>query len=180
MIQKIVNWSKKEHSLGSRLIAVLPAGLLFVGGIPWLLLHGLPRLDGWLGLTPFGHGSVLLILGALLILFGLPIGIWTVFDQFTRARGTPLPVMATQHLLTDGPYAFSRNPMVFGTLCAYLGVSLLSGSWSSLIIDLIFSSLLLAYLKLVEERELAARFGQEYLDYKSTTPFLIPWPRKHA
>ncbi len=180
MIQKMVNWSKREHSLASRLIAVVPAGLLFVGLIPWMLLCGLSRLDGLLGLIPFGGGSVPAIPGALLILIGMPVGIWTVVDQFTRARGTPLPVMATQRLLTDGPYALSRNPMVFGTLCAYLGASLLSGSWSSLILFLVFSGLLLGYLKLVEERELAARFGQEYLDYKRTTPFLIPWPRRRA
>jgi protein-S-isoprenylcysteine O-methyltransferase Ste14 len=180
MIHKIAGWSKKEHSPGRRLIAVLPAGLLFVGLIPWILLSGLPRLDQRLGLTPFGHGSVLLIIGALLILGGLPIGVWTVVDQFTRARGTPLPMMATQRLLTDGPYALSRNPMVFGTLSAYLGASLLSGSWSSLILYLVFSSLLLVYLKLVEERELAERFGQAYLDYKRRTSFIIPWPRKRG
>jgi hypothetical protein len=34
--------------------------------------------------------------------------------------------------------------------------------------------LLLAYIKLFEERELEARFGPEYVEYKRTTPFLIP------
>jgi protein-S-isoprenylcysteine O-methyltransferase Ste14 len=180
MIQLFIKWSKKEHSLGSRLAAGFVAGLFFVGLIPWLLLRGFPSLDHVLELPPLHLGLPGIIIGGILILAGLPIGVWTVVDQFTRARGTPLPMMATQRLLTDGPYAWSRNPMVFGTLCAYLGVSLLAGSWSTLICFLIFSVLLLAYLKLIEERELAARFGQEYLDYKAKSPFLIPWPRKRG
>ena len=48
------------------------------------------------------------------------------------------------------------------------------GSYTALIFVALFFLLLLAYLKLVEEKELALRFGQEYLDYKKGTPFLIP------
>jgi len=29
--------------------------------------------------------------------------------------------------------------------------------------------------KLIEEKELVARFGQEYIEYKSKTPFIIPF-----
>jgi protein-S-isoprenylcysteine O-methyltransferase Ste14 len=157
---------------------IFTTGILFVYLIPSMILS-MPYIDyKFLGIPAFNLGRVGQITGVILILVGVPIAVWTVIDQFTRARGTPLPVMATQRLLTDGPYAWSRNPMVFGTLCAYLGVSLLSGSWSSLIINVIFSGLLLGYLKLVEEHELAARFGEAYLDYKDRTSFLIPWPRK--
>jgi protein-S-isoprenylcysteine O-methyltransferase Ste14 len=180
MIKTIVNWAKREHTLGNRMLAAIPAGFLFVVAIPWLLIRGFPRLDDLLGFTAFKPGVTGLIVSGILVLIGVPIAVWTVIDQYTRARGTPLPVMATQRLLTDGPYALSRNPMVFGTLNAYLGLCLLSGSWSSIIINLIFSLLLLGYLKLVEERELAARFGQAYLDYKGRTSFLIPWPRKQS
>jgi len=38
----------------------------------------------------------------------------------TRGRGTPLPVMPTQELLTEGPFRYSRNPMTLGTILAYL------------------------------------------------------------
>jgi protein-S-isoprenylcysteine O-methyltransferase Ste14 len=180
MIKSIVKWSKKEHSLGSRLAAAIPAGLLFVVALPWLFIRGFPRVDELLGLAAFKPGVAGMIVAGILILVGAPIAVWTVVDQYARARGTPLPVMATQRLLTDRPYAWSRNPMVFGTLSTYLGLALISGAWSALILFLIFSGSLLAYLKLVEEHELAARFGQEYLNYKGRTSFLIPWPRKHS
>jgi protein-S-isoprenylcysteine O-methyltransferase Ste14 len=34
--------------------------------------------------------------------------------------------------------------------------------------------LLLLYVKGIEEKELPQRFGEEYLEYKRRTPFLIP------
>jgi protein-S-isoprenylcysteine O-methyltransferase Ste14 len=175
-----LHWSKKEQPLLLRLGAGLLAGGLFAALIPWSLLFGLPRLDGRLGLPLIHLGPAGTIVGGILILAGLPLAFWTVVDQFTRASGTPLPMLPTQKLLTDGPYAWSRNPMVFGTLCAYLGLAVIAASWSSLALVLLFGGLLLLYLKLVEERELAARFGQAYLDYKSRTAFLIPWPRRRS
>ncbi len=35
----------------------------------------------------------------------------------------------------------------------------------------------IAIVKIWEEPDLEARFGQEYLDYKDSTPFLLPEPR---
>ncbi len=173
-----LRWSKKEYPLWQRLVAGLLAGGVFAFLIPWLLLRGLPRLGDSLGWPPMNLGMAGLIIGIALVVIGLPIGFWTVVDQFNRANGTPLPMMPTQRLLTDGPYAWSRNPMVFGTLAAYLGLAVIADSWASLLGILTFGILLLAYVKLVEERELAARFGQPYLDFKRTTSFLVPWPRK--
>lgn len=175
-----LRWSKKEYPLWQRLAVGLLAGGVFALLIPWLLLRGLPRLDEAFGWPAMNLGMAGLVTGMALVVIGLPIAFWTVVDQYVRANGTPLPVMATQRLLTDGPYAWSRNPMVFGTLAAYLGLALISDTWVSLLGILTFGILLLAYVKLVEERELAARFGQAYLDYKGTTSFLVPWPRKRG
>jgi protein-S-isoprenylcysteine O-methyltransferase Ste14 len=175
-----LRWSKKEYPLWQRLLAGLLAGGLFIVLIPWALLRGLPRLDDILGWPPMNLGMAGLVIGIALVVIGGPIGFWTVLDQYVRANGTPLPMLATQRLLTDGPYAWSRNPMVFGTLCAYLGLALIANSWSAFGGFLLFAIFLVTYVKLVEERELALRFGQAYLDYKHTTSFLVPWPRKHS
>jgi protein-S-isoprenylcysteine O-methyltransferase Ste14 len=35
------------------------------------------------------------------------------------------------------------------------------------------------YIKFIEEKELEARFGQEYSEYKKRTPFFIPKIGKH-
>jgi len=42
----------------------------------------------------------------------------------------------------------------------------------------LFTALIIAYVKLVEEKELEARFGEKYIRYKKKTPFLIPKRRK--
>jgi len=83
-------------------------------------------------------------------------------------------MMATQKLLIIGPFKYSCNPMSLGTISMYLGISLYAGSFSSIGIVCFLSFILLLYLKKIEEKELAERFGEEYLEYKKSTPFIIP------
>jgi len=54
------------------------------------------------------------------------------------------------------------------------GLGLLVNSFGFIAIGLIIPLAYLVFIKLVEEKELAARFGQEYLEYKKRVPFLIP------
>ena len=105
---------------------------------------------------------------------GAIFGLWSIIQQMTQAQGTPIPVMATQKLLIQGVFKYSRNPMLFGTLSAYLGVAFLAGSISSMVAVLLFTLLIITYVKTLEEKELELRFGQEYLAYKTSTPFFFP------
>jgi protein-S-isoprenylcysteine O-methyltransferase Ste14 len=52
------------------------------------------------------------------------------------------------------------------------------GSIAAVGLGLIYPVGILAYIKLIEEKELQERFGSEYLEYKRRTPFLIPSLRK--
>jgi protein-S-isoprenylcysteine O-methyltransferase Ste14 len=87
--------------------------------------------------------------------------------------------MATQKLVIQAPYTYCRNPMALGAFGMYLGVAILFHSIGVGIVVLLFTGLLLVYIKRVEEKEMEIRFGQEYLSYKQQTPFLIPrfWNR---
>jgi len=78
--------------------------------------------------------------------------------------------------LIDGPFKHSRNPMGFGAICMYLGMAIMVGSLSSIIVVLFFLFLLILWIKKVEEKELEIRFGQDYKEYKKTTSFMIPRP----
>jgi protein-S-isoprenylcysteine O-methyltransferase Ste14 len=174
-VNKFTKWASREYPLWVRiLVSVLVGGTLFVFLIPYLLIAVLPGLDAKFGFPPVKFEPWNMILGGMMAICGFAFAFNTVYSQFTRARGTPLPVMATQKLLVDGVYQHTRNPMVFGTLLAYSGIAIVVGSVSSILAVLLFGGLLLTYVKKVEERELEARFGQEYVDYKSRTPFLIP------
>jgi protein-S-isoprenylcysteine O-methyltransferase Ste14 len=174
-VNKFTKWASREYPLWVKiLVSVLVGGTLFVFLIPYLLIVVHPGMDAKFGFPSLKFEPWNMILGGMMAICGFAFAFSTVYSQFTRASGTPLPVMATQKLLVDGVYLHSRNPMVFGTLLAYLGIAIVVGSVSSILAVLLFGGLLLTYVKKVEERELEARFGQEYVDYKSRTPFLIP------
>lgn len=172
-------WAGKSHSFLQHLLVLLPAGILFLFLIPYTLIRLLPRLDALLHLPSFRAGAVNPIIGGILLLAGLSFAFWSVLWQITRASGTPVPVVPTQKLLTDGPFKYCRNPMTLGTVLAYLGIALAVGSISSTAVVLLFGALLVLYLKLLEEKELALRFGADYELYKASTPFLIPRLRLH-
>jgi protein-S-isoprenylcysteine O-methyltransferase Ste14 len=167
-------WASREYSLKHRLLALIPAGFLFLLIFPYLLVILLPRLDTLLHLPNLFFGLVNFIFGGLLLVLGGIYGFWSIYSQLSRASGTPLPMMPTQKLLIDGPFKQCRNPMTFGTITAYLGVGVMVGSLSSIVFILIIGGLLLTYIKKFEEGELEARFGQDYIEYKKTTPLIIP------
>jgi protein-S-isoprenylcysteine O-methyltransferase Ste14 len=173
-MQNFKQWASHRYSLGRRILFTLPAGALFVGLLPWLLIGPLPRLDGRLHLPALQFGAINLLPGGILILLGAIFAVLSNYQQFTRAQGTPLPMMATQKLLTGGIFSLCRNPMGFGTISIYTGIAFLVGSICSLAFAAIFAVLFICYIKFVEEKELALRFGMEYEAYKARTPFIFP------
>ena len=148
--------------------------LIFPILIPMLLVNILPQVDKMIGIPSFYNGSINRMVSILAIGLGGFIGISTIIYQVRFAAGTPLPMAPTQKLLVIGPFKYCRNPMTLGTIMAYSGIAILVGSFTALLFVLLFFLALLAYLKLVEEKELELRFGQEYLDYKKDTPFILP------
>jgi protein-S-isoprenylcysteine O-methyltransferase Ste14 len=157
-----------------RIAATLLAGVLFVFLIPLFLVRASSALDGGLGIPRFAYGLPNRVVGGILLLAGLALALWSIAAQLTRGKGTPIPVIATQALLTAGPFRLCRNPMSLGTIVLYLGLGIVLGSLSAIAIVLLLASLLILYILRIEERELAERFGAAYLAYKERTPFLIP------
>lgn len=82
--------------------------------------------------------------------------------------------MATKKLLTDRPYSFCRNPMALGTLMFYFSIAMVIRSFIAVLVVFLFALILIALIKLVEEREMSIRFGDDYSRYKQITPFMIP------
>jgi protein-S-isoprenylcysteine O-methyltransferase Ste14 len=167
-------WQNNENSERKRLIALIIGALIFPIGIPAILVILLPQLDKIIGIGSFyvGYGNI--IIGVIAIIMGGFLALWTIIDQIKLASGTPFPMLPTQKLLITGPFKYCRNPMTLGTLSAYSGVAILVGSYTALLGVVIFSLMLIVYLKLIEEKEMAMRFGQEYFEYKKNTPFIFP------
>ena len=167
-------WAQREHGFGARMVATLIAGIVVAILIPLVIVKVGRSLDQRLGLQGFQLGAVNYIIGGLLVAAGLSFAWWSIYVQITRGRGTPLPMLPTQELLTRGPFRCCRNPMTFGTILVYLGIGVAAGTVAGIGLALSFTALLLLYLKRLEERELAERFGEAYLQYKREAPFMIP------
>ncbi len=87
-------------------------------------------------------------------------------QAFARA-GTPLdPYKPSQAIVTDGPYALSRNPAYLGMTLTYTGISLLSNSpWALAPLPIALAAIDRGVIAR-EERYLEGRFGAPYLEYK--------------
>jgi protein-S-isoprenylcysteine O-methyltransferase Ste14 len=174
VMSRYTEWAQREHSEARRLAITLLAGPVFLGLLPFVVAGLGPRLDRRLGLRPLRIRRVSRIVGGLLLVLGFSLGFWSVVAQLTRGRGTPLPVMPTRELLTDGPFRYCRNPMTLGSILAYLGIGVGVGTVAGTLLVLGLAGSLLAYLKRFEEGELTERFGDAYLAYKRDVPFIVP------
>jgi protein-S-isoprenylcysteine O-methyltransferase Ste14 len=173
-MDRFKKWAEHEYSKKQRIIGVIFGGFIFWIIIPFFIIVVSSYIDPWFHLPKFRYGLINLVIGLLFIVVGWLLANWTVRVQFTLGKGTPIPLMATQKLIVKGPYTYCRNPMTLGTAIFYLGVAMWLGSISAIGLGLIYPAGILIYIKLIEERELEERFGSEYLEYKKSTPFLIP------
>jgi protein-S-isoprenylcysteine O-methyltransferase Ste14 len=169
-----LKWQNNKNSRGKYLLFLVIGALIFPILIPTVLVILLPQVDKIIGIASFYNGFINIIVGIIAIILGGFIAFSTIIAQIKFASGTPFPMIPTKKLLVIGPFKYCRNPMTLGTIMAYSGIVVMIGSYTSLLFIVIFILILLAYLKLVEEKELELRFGQEYLDYKNDTPFIIP------
>ena len=64
--------------------------------------------------------------------------------------------------------------MALGTLLFYSGIALCTQSFIPVLVVVVFGLFLMAWIKLIEEKELFLKFGDEYLAYKQRTSLLIP------
>ena len=177
-MNRFIKWAEHEYSRKQRMIAVILGGFVFWLIIPFLIVVVSSCIDHKLHLPKFSYGAINPIVGLLFMVMGWLFANWTVKAQVSFGKGTPIPLMATQKLIVKGPYTYCRNPMTLGTGIFYLGVAIWLGSIAAVGLGLIYPVGILIYIKLIEERELEERFGFEYLEYKMSTPFLVPRLRK--
>jgi len=79
------------------------------------------------------------------------------------------------HLITNGFYRYTRHPIYLFSLILLWLFPVMTWNRLALAIGVTVYTLIGS---LLEERRLVAQFGQEYLEYKAKTPWLIPNPFK--
>jgi protein-S-isoprenylcysteine O-methyltransferase Ste14 len=105
------------------------------------------------------------LLGALPIVAGIALALAAV-RRFHRA-GTPVrPFELSNALVTDGPFRFTRNPMYLGMMLVLLGLALLLGTLTPLLVLPAFFALIHLRFVRLEEAFLELHFGEAYRAYK--------------
>jgi len=114
------------------------------------------------------------VAGAAALLIGLTLFISTLVHFARTGRGTLAPWDPPRVLVVQGVYRYVRNPMISGVLFVLLAEALLTSSRPVLIWFVLFLSINLVYIPLLEEPGLAARFGERYRLYKKNVPRWLP------
>lgn len=104
-----------------------------------------------------------LIYGFIVVAVGALIRLW--------AAGT---IRKEKILETAGPYAYTRNPLYFGTFIMVAGFALVSNVWWVAILCLAYFAAVYAPVISAEGDELEQVFGEEYRTYTANVPILFP------
>lgn len=120
------------------------------------------------GTSPSFSGMMLVAIGARLLAL-------CVHAFFTQGRGTLAPWDPPQHLVTSGPYRWSRNPMYIAVLLIVTGWAVAFASpmlrWYALLLLIAFN----VRIRVSEEPWAAATFGEAWFDYRARTPRWFCW-----
>lgn len=143
---------------------------VFMAALPWAAHWLLPQLLPIPPLIRTWGGAVL---------FAVGIAVWIAcLDAFSRrGRGTPLPVDAPRHLVTDGLFGVVRNPLIAGELMVIWGVALHAASLGVVLYAIVVSVAAHLIVLYIEEPELRERFGEDYEAYCRDVPRWLPGAR---
>jgi protein-S-isoprenylcysteine O-methyltransferase Ste14 len=118
---------------------------------------------------------------ALLLLIFTLIGLWAGLTLAIAGRGTPAPFDSAPELVTTGPYAYVRHPIVAAATGQGVAIGVALGSVPVLMY--VTTAFVVWYfgVRRAEERHLAERFGRQWGDYadavRAFRPRLTPYRR---
>lgn len=141
-----------------------------------IVLYFCTKVDKWLVFSPFLRNPYNVILFILFSVSGALI-VWCAYTYLVIVgEGGPCPQLGgTKKLVTSGPYSIVRHPSVIGKLLGIIGLGCLSGSasFTFIVIPALFIWSIF-YNRFIQEKVCVERFGKAYLEYRRTTPMLIP------
>jgi protein-S-isoprenylcysteine O-methyltransferase Ste14 len=120
-----------------------------------------------------------LAISILLLVMGVVLYVWTIWDFATLGKGTPLPLDAPKKLVVRGLYRYTRNPMYIGVILVILGwAGIFAEGW---IVVYAFLVVIAVHLFVVfyEEPKLWELFGDDYENYRRSVgrwlPYISTW-----
>ena len=111
------------------------------------------------------HSTFSMIAGCLLLIAGFLLRVWAAF-YFYEQRMKVIVLHAQSALVTCGPFRLSRNPLYLGgNVFIFFGAALCLGTPAGLLITALHLPLVDLMIRR-EERQLEARFGEAWVQYK--------------
>jgi protein-S-isoprenylcysteine O-methyltransferase Ste14 len=104
--------------------------------------------------------------GAALILAGVGLVV-RVAKVFNRHKTTIKPGEVSSHLVTDGPFRVSRNPIYLGMVLILMGMAVALGSLTPWFVVPAFVAIITRNVIPVEEAMLKDAFGETYAQYRA-------------
>ena len=117
---------------------------------------------------------ILQAIGVAVLGVGLALFVSSLRRFATEGQGTLAPWDPPRELVVRGPYRYVRNPMISGVFLVLVGEALLLLSWPHGTWAATFFVINAIYIPLIEEPQLADRFGPSYENYRRHVPRLIP------
>jgi protein-S-isoprenylcysteine O-methyltransferase Ste14 len=125
-------------------------------------------MERWLFPFPVVADWLAVPIGLPIVVLALALFVWAVITM--RNRGASIPThTATDVIVAEGPYRFSRNPIYLAMVLLLAGL----GFWANAVWFFAWAILAVVLLTFYvikrEERYLETKFGETYLTYKRRT-----------
>jgi len=115
-----------------------------------------------------------MIFGFATVALGEAIRFWgvSIAGSETRTTGN----VGGTYLITNGPFAYVRNPLYVGNMLLYIGVGIMSMAWFPWLVSIAAIWFYVQYSLIVskEEEYLAERFGSDYKHYTRYVRRFLP------
>ena len=130
----------------------------------WFLLATVGQFGiAWYSKVP-AYSGVRIVLGYIMIGIGvvLVLATWRAFRKWE----TPIcPFNEPNHMITDGPFLISRNPLYLGEVVMLVGLAFLHGVWQAFVTVPLFILVIEWIFIRHEEATLRAKYGAEFKAY---------------
>jgi protein-S-isoprenylcysteine O-methyltransferase Ste14 len=158
--------SREDASLiAGRLLVALP---LFGGSIAYVIN------PGWMAWSAFDAPNWLRWMGVGLGVCVVPAVHWVLTALGSNVSETVLTKDRHELVSSVGPYRWIRHPLYTTGIALFLALGLMSASWFILALALVALVAIRTVVVPREERELVARFGSKYQEYRRVTGALLP------
>lgn len=137
---------------------IIPPILLLISSFLMILLHFIVPFQIVVH-YPFNYW------GIILMILGLTIA-KKVSVTFSKIDTEIHTFKKPRQIVTNGLFQYSRNPIYLGFVIALIGLNIVLGSFTPLIVVLIFIFLTNHWYISCEEKNMKEEFGQEYENYK--------------